>query len=87
MPDDMASVKQGLLPKEIIEKLKRVEKLSKRVREQLARARTRTDLGKAPVQAVRGWRNIAITLIDLGFWRTNGASWCQRLITPGSSRQ
>jgi hypothetical protein len=38
LPDDMASVKQGLLPKETIEKLKRVEKLSKRVREQLARA-------------------------------------------------
>jgi hypothetical protein len=38
LPDDMASVKQGLLPKETIEKLKRLEKLSKRVREQLARA-------------------------------------------------
>jgi len=38
VPDDMASVRQGLLPKEAIEKLKRVEKLSKRVREQLARA-------------------------------------------------
>lgn len=35
---DMNSVKQGLLPKDALERLKRVEKLSKRMREELARA-------------------------------------------------
>jgi hypothetical protein len=25
------------------------------------------------------WRKIAISLIDLGFWRANGASLCYRL--------
>jgi hypothetical protein len=34
----MDGVKQGLLSQEVLEKLKRVEKLSKRVREQLTRA-------------------------------------------------
>ncbi len=33
--DDMDHVKQGLLSKDALEKLKRMEKLSKRVREQL----------------------------------------------------
>lgn len=37
VPDDMARVKQGLLSKDVVEKLKRVEKLSKAVREQLMR--------------------------------------------------
>lgn len=37
VPADMDSLKQGLLSKETIEKLKRMEKLSKRVREQLLR--------------------------------------------------
>jgi hypothetical protein len=37
IPSDMDAVKQGLLSKAVLEKLKRVEKLSKRVREQLAR--------------------------------------------------
>ena|SRR5215469_6763632 len=37
IPSDMDAVKQGLLSKDVLEKLKRVEKLSKRVREQLAR--------------------------------------------------
>jgi hypothetical protein len=37
VPDDMARVKQGLLSKDVVEKLKRVEKLSKGVREQLTR--------------------------------------------------
>jgi hypothetical protein len=37
VPDDMARVKQGLLSKDVVEKLKRVEKLSKNVREQLMR--------------------------------------------------
>jgi hypothetical protein len=32
MPTDMAGVRQGTLPKDIIEKLKRIEKLSKRLR-------------------------------------------------------
>ena len=38
LPKDMDAVKQGTVPKETIERLKRVEKLSKRVREQLTRA-------------------------------------------------
>jgi hypothetical protein len=38
VPSDMDGIKQGLLPKEVLEKLKRVEKLSKRVREQLMRS-------------------------------------------------
>jgi len=37
MPGDMNGVKQGLLSKDLPEKLKRVEKLSKHVREQLTR--------------------------------------------------
>lgn len=37
LPSDMDGLKQGLLPKDTIEKLRRVEKLSKRVREQLMR--------------------------------------------------
>ena len=35
---DLDGVKQGLLSKDLLEKLKRVEKLSKHVREQLTRA-------------------------------------------------
>jgi hypothetical protein len=35
---DMESVTQGVLPKNELEKLKRLEKLSKRVREQLAQS-------------------------------------------------
>jgi hypothetical protein len=38
VPRDMDGVKQGLLSQDLLEKLKRVEKLSKRVREQLTRA-------------------------------------------------
>jgi hypothetical protein len=34
---DMDGAKQGLLPKDLVEKLKRMEKLSKHVREQLTR--------------------------------------------------
>jgi len=37
---DMEAVKQGLLPKDAVEKLRRMEKLSKRVREDLTRAAT-----------------------------------------------
>jgi hypothetical protein len=37
LPADMDGVKQGLLQKDLLEKLKRVEKLSKRVREELTR--------------------------------------------------
>jgi hypothetical protein len=40
VPSDMDGVKQGVLPQDALEKLKRVEKLSKRVREQLTRAST-----------------------------------------------
>jgi hypothetical protein len=40
VPPDMDGIKRGLLPKDVIEKLKRVEKLSKRVREELARNST-----------------------------------------------
>lgn len=35
IPADMDGVKQGLLPKDVVEKLKRVEKLSKKVRQEL----------------------------------------------------
>lgn len=35
IPADMAGVRQGTLPKDIIEKLKRIEKLSKRLRSEL----------------------------------------------------
>jgi hypothetical protein len=40
VPSDMDGVKQGLLSKDLLEKLKHVEKLSKRVREQLTRTST-----------------------------------------------
>jgi hypothetical protein len=40
IPADMEGVRRGLLDKDIMEKLKRVEKLSKHVREELARAST-----------------------------------------------
>jgi hypothetical protein len=36
IPADMDEVKRGLLAKDVIEKLKRTEKLSKRVREELS---------------------------------------------------
>jgi hypothetical protein len=35
MPSDLDGVKQGLMSKDMLEKLKRMEKLSKHVREQL----------------------------------------------------
>jgi hypothetical protein len=35
IPTDVASVRQGMLPKDIIEKLKQIEKLSKRLRTEL----------------------------------------------------
>ena len=38
VPGDIDGVKQGLLSKDLLEQLKRVEKLSKHVREQLTRA-------------------------------------------------
>ena len=37
---DMGSIKQGLLPKDLTERLRRMEKLSKRMRETLTRAST-----------------------------------------------
>ena len=37
IPGDMDAIKQGLLSSAVLEKLKRVEKLSKHVREQLSR--------------------------------------------------
>ena len=40
VPSDMAGIKQGLVSQDVVEKLKHVEKLSKRVREQLTRAST-----------------------------------------------
>jgi hypothetical protein len=40
VPSDMNGVKQGLVSQDVLEKLKRVEKLSKRVCEQLTRAST-----------------------------------------------
>ena|SRR5579872_4458105 len=35
VPTDIASVRQGTLPKDIVEKLKKIEKLSKRLRSEL----------------------------------------------------
>ena len=35
VPADMDGIKQGILQKDVLEKLKRIEKLSKRVREEL----------------------------------------------------
>lgn len=35
IPSDVASVRQGMLPKDVIEKLKEIEKLSKRLRTEL----------------------------------------------------
>jgi hypothetical protein len=35
IPSDVASVRKGMLPKDIIEKLKQIEKLSKRLRTEL----------------------------------------------------
>ena len=40
VPSDMKGVNQGLVSQDVLERLKRVEKLSKRVREQLTRAST-----------------------------------------------
>ena len=40
VPVDMAGIKQGVLAKDVLEKLKRLEKLSKHVREQLTRVTT-----------------------------------------------
>ncbi len=36
IPSDVASVRKGMLPKDVIEKLKQIEKLSKRLRGELA---------------------------------------------------
>ena len=36
IPADVASVRKGMLPKDVIEKLKQIEKLSKRLRGELA---------------------------------------------------
>jgi hypothetical protein len=35
IPSDVASVRRGMLPKDVIEKLKQIEKLSKRLRTEL----------------------------------------------------
>ena len=39
VPNDLAGVNQGLLSQDVVDKLKRMEKLSKRVREQLTQNR------------------------------------------------
>ena len=39
VPSDLAGVNQGFLPQDVVDKLKRMEKLSKRVREQLTQYR------------------------------------------------
>jgi hypothetical protein len=44
-------------------------------------AATISDSGTGERAAADNCRNIAIKLIDLGFWRTNGASWCKGLLT------
>jgi hypothetical protein len=36
IPEDMTALRKGTLPKDLIEKLKRIEKLSKRLRSQVA---------------------------------------------------
>ncbi len=38
LPPDLDGIKQGILPKDVPEKLKRLEKLSKRLREELTQA-------------------------------------------------
>jgi len=35
IPDDMAALRKGTLPKDLIQKLKQIEKLSKRLRSQV----------------------------------------------------
>ncbi len=35
IPSDVASVRKGMMPKDVIEKLKQIEKLSKRLRTEL----------------------------------------------------
>jgi hypothetical protein len=35
IPTDVASVRKGMLPKDVIEKLKQIEKMSKRLRSEL----------------------------------------------------
>jgi hypothetical protein len=35
IPTDVASVRKGMLPKDVIDKLKQIEKLSKRMRTEL----------------------------------------------------
>lgn len=37
IPSDVASVQKGMLPKDLIEKLKHIEKLSKRLRDEIDR--------------------------------------------------
>jgi len=36
IPSDVASIQRGLLPKDMVEKLKQIEKLSKHLRNQLS---------------------------------------------------
>ena len=36
IPPDVASIQKGLLPKDVVEKLKQIEKLSKQLRKQLS---------------------------------------------------
>lgn len=36
IPDDITALRKGILPKDLVEKLKRIEKLSKRLRAQTA---------------------------------------------------
>ncbi len=36
IPNDMASLQKGMVPKDLVEKLKQIEKLSKRLRGQIA---------------------------------------------------
>jgi len=35
VPADIAKIRQGMLPKDVVQKLKQIEKLSKRLRSQL----------------------------------------------------
>ena len=54
IPSDVASIRKGILPKDAIEKLKQIEKLSRRLRTELRSAFSSLKL-LAP--AFRSWRN------------------------------
>ena len=48
------------------------------------RGRRLSPLPQLALEKPTNWRNIPISLIDLGLWRTNGANWCKCLIVNNS---